>query len=227
GGTGATVLIASGNPLGSPAYSSPTAANAWTITLEGDGTRYDPAKGKAVSLAIDPASEWPFIRSVASSARIGDGILVAGGVRTFVKVAGFEDCKDSQGGGGVRTFVKVAGFEDCKDSQGKELDYCFPRSFAVVTPGADGGVGAVEAVRLPHGRLGVTAVALDRDQVLLLGGIAGFGDNPPADYDWKPPDAPSEWKTSSWVLSSALIAVRAGAFSDDACAAHPPAAPAE
>ena len=203
-GKQATILVALGTPIGSGLYGQPSAQNIWLLKLQGDGTRYDPSKAETAVVGAD--MDWPLVRSLVSVVSLGDGLLVAGGVKSF---------------------TKSPGFKDCQDSKGVDLEYCFPRSIAFASLTPDGTGLALESLRLPHGRLGVTAVALNKDQVLLLGGLAGFGLQAPGEYDWVAPDASSGWKTpADWALSSGFILTRAGAFAKgDVCSSHAPTMP--
>jgi len=197
-GQEAQVLVLGGNPLGAQSdWNNPDTfrtwqkAAAWRLTVKADSGFYrlQGATVDRVNLGDAAEEETLGFRSLASMPRWSgrEGVprwLLAGGYRSFSSL-------------GQRSPP------DCRNEDGTSKDWCFPaRVLALEWDGS----GLVRPGALTdRSRLGAAVADLPGGEVLLLGGISGFGGSAGAD----------------WVESTGLLLTPGDVLKDGLCAAHP------
>lgn len=190
------VLVIGGNPLGAQndwnnpdTFRSWQKAASWRLTLKAREGVYHLQGATADRIDLGDDLETVGFRSLAAMPRWpgrdpSPRWLLVGGYRSFVSL-----------GQGAPP--------DCRNADGTPKDWCFPGQ--VLGLGWDGSRPSSLGSIPDRGRLGAAVAELPGGEVLVVGGLSGFGETTSAD----------------WVESTGLLITPGDARKDGLCAAHP------
>lgn len=195
-GHAARVLVMGGNPLGAQldwnnpdTFRSWQKASAWILTLEAREGAYRAGGGRVERVELEDQEETLGFRSLAALPRWpgrdgGPRWLLAGGYRSFSSL-------------GQRSPP------DCRNGDGTSKDWCFPGQVPVL--GWDGNGLIRPGTIADRSRLGAAVAELPGGEVLIVGGLSGFGGT----------------AGGEWVESTGLLVTPGDLRKDALCAAHP------